>query len=314
MERAGTYHTAVLLKEAVDGLAVQPDGVYLDATFGGGGHSREILSRLGPRGKLIAFDQDPDARQNLPEDERLIFIPENFRHAERFIRAKGLNEIDGALADLGVSSFQIDEKERGFSTRWSGPLDMRMDKKSGKTAQKILETYGEKELQNLFEKYGSLRNSRALARHIVKEREHQTLETTMALRTMVEPLIRGNYHQYLAQVFQSIRIEVNDELGALQDWLEQMGRRIRYGGRLVVISYHSVEDRLVKRFMKWGHWEEAEKDIYGRPLREPLFEMLPPGRIGATKEEIQRNPRSRSARMRIARRLFPGKWQDKPKI
>lgn len=305
MERAETYHTAVLLKEAVDGLAVQPDGVYLDATFGAGGHSREILSRLGPQGRLLAFDQDPDVLPNLPQDERLIFIPENFRHAERFIRARGLEGIDGALADLGVSSYQIDQGGRGFSTRWTGPLDMRMNKKGGQTAREILETYGEKELQGLFERYGSVRNARTLARHIVKEREHSSLDTTTALRAMVEPVIRGNYHKYLAQVFQAIRIEVNDELGALKDWLEQMGRCIRPGGRLAVISYHSLEDRLVKRFMKWGAGEEGEKDVYGRPLQSPPFEVVPPGRLGATIDEVQRNPRSRSARLRIARRRGP---------
>ncbi len=302
MDGRGIYHTAVLLKEAVDGLDIQPAGVYVDATFGAGGHSREILSRLGDQGRVFAFDQDRDAGRNSPEDGRLILIEENFRHMGRFLRAHGLSKVDGILADLGVSSHQFDQGDRGFSTRWDGPLDMRMDRRNALTAKEVLETYGEKALQTLFEQYGSVRNARTLAAHIVRERARSPLDSTASFKAMLTPCVKGNPHRYLAQVFQAIRMEVNDEIGALKELLMQAADWIRPGGRLAVISFHSLEDRIVKQFIKQGGWEARQTDFYGNPERKPTFTLLPPGWIAPSAQEVKANPRARSARLRLGLR------------
>src|ERR1700761_2663711 len=231
------YHTTVLLHEAVAGLAIKADGEYVDATFGGGGHSRAILEQLGPNGRLIAFDQDADAWRNKPDDERLIPVTENFRYMRRFLRMHGYTQVDGILADLGVSSFQFDTAERGFSIRYDGPLDMRMDKRSELTAAKILQTYSEQQLHQLFEQYGEVRNSKQLAKHIVTNRRAGGLKTINALKAMLGPVMRGNPNKYLAQVFQALRIEVNDELGVLKEFLQQAAVSLKPEGRLSVISF-----------------------------------------------------------------------------
>lgn len=302
------YHTTVLLKEAVDGLAIKEDGVYVDATFGGGGHSREILSRLGREGKLLAFDHDEDAWNNKPDDDRLTPVKENFRYISRFLRLHGYKTVDGILADLGVSSFQFDTAERGFSIRFEGPLDMRMDKRGEVTAADVLKKYGEEQLQKMFEQYGEVRNARELARHIVKQRERAKLNSIEAFKAMLAPIMKGNPNKYLAQVFQALRIEVNDEMGALKDFLQQAAASLKPGGRLSVITFHSIEDRIVKQFMKRGGWdEEEEKDLYGKVKAKPPMRQVNPKPIEPSAEEVKNNPRARSARLRI------GEKQDEQK-
>ncbi len=296
MSSAAFYHTTVLLKEATDGLAIKRDGIYIDATFGGGGHSNLILSQLGPEGKLIAFDQDEDAWCNKPEDDRLIPVTENFKYLRRFLRLHGHLQVDGILADLGVSSFQFDTAERGFSLRFDGPLDMRMDKRAELTAEQVLKTYTEAQLHKLFEQYGEVRNSRQLAKHITDNRKGMQVSTIEGLKAMLSPVIRGNPNRYLAQVFQALRIEVNDELGALKDFLLQSAQSLKKGGKLSVISFHSLEDRIVKQFVKRGVWDDDEE---AKPLMKPLNAKP----IEPTEEEIKANPRSRSARLRIAEKL-----------
>lgn len=294
------YHTTVLLHEAVDGLDIKPDGVYVDATFGGGGHSRLILEKLGPQGRLIAFDQDADAWKNKPDDDRLIPVTENFRYMQRFLRLHGYKEVDGILADLGVSSFQFDTAERGFSIRFDGPLDMRMDKRSELTAAKILQTYSEAQLLQIFEQYGEVRNSKQLAKHIVGNRKGTTVQTIASLKALLAPVMRGNPNKYLAQVFQALRIEVNDELGVLKELLQQAAKSLKPEGRLSVISFHSLEDRIVKHYIKRGRWDEAKE--YEEEIR-PMLRPVNAKPIEPTEDEIKRNPRSRSARLRIGERL-----------
>jgi 16S rRNA (cytosine1402-N4)-methyltransferase len=303
MENSTFYHTTVLLKEAVDGLDIKPDGVYVDATFGGGGHSKEILSRLGSEGKLIAFDHDEDAWRNKPEDDRLVQVKENFRYMRKFLRLHGYNEVDGILADLGVSSFQFDTAERGFSIRFDGPLDMRMDKRGDITAADVLKTYSELQLHKLFEQYGEVRNAKQLAKYIVQHRNNAGLNSIGALKAMIAPVMRGNPNKYLAQLFQALRIEVNDEMGALKDLLEQATQSLRVGGRLSVITFHSLEDRLVKQYMKRGTWEEEEKDVFGRSTHVVPLKPLTNKPIEPTEEEIEKNSRARSARLRIAEKI-----------
>ncbi len=297
MEQPGFYHTTVLLHEAVDGLDIKEDGVYVDATFGGGGHSRLILEKLGPKGRLIAFDQDADAWKNKPDDVRLMPVTENFKYLRRFLRLHGHTEVDGILADLGVSSFQFDTAERGFSIRYDGPLDMRMDKRSELTAAKVLQSYTEQQLHQLFEQYGEVRNARQLAKHIVTHRKGNGVQTIEALKAMLSPVIRGNPNRYLAQVFQALRIEVNDELGALKEFLQQAAISLKPGGRLSVISFHSLEDRIVKHYMKRGRWDEAGE--YEEAIIPPL-RPLTQKPVEPTEEEIKNNPRARSARLRVA--------------
>lgn len=303
MTEQAFYHTTVLLKEAVDGLDIKKDGVYVDCTFGGGGHSRLILEHLGENGKLIAFDQDADAWRNKPDDARLIPVTENFRYLKRFLRLHGASLVDGILADLGVSSYQFDTGERGFSTRFDGPLDMRMDNRSELTAAKVLQTYNESKLHLMFEQYGEVRNAKQLAKHIASQRPKSPIKTTQDLKAFLEPVIKGNPQRYLAQLFQALRIEVNDELGALRDLLEQSAMCLKPGGRLSIISFHSLEDRLVKQFVKNGAWQ-IEEDILGlAPKKQLPFKEITKKPVEPSEEEQAKNPRSRSARLRVAEKV-----------
>ena len=288
------------MREAIDGLSINEDGIYVDATFGGGGHSKAILEKLGSKGKLIAFDQDEDVWQNLVADDRLIPVKENFKYLRRFLRLHGITEVDGILADLGVSSFQFDTAERGFSIRFDGPLDMRMDKRAEKDAAVVLNTYSEQQLHKLFEEYGEVRNSKQLAKHIVVSRKSLQVNTIEGLKAMLGPVIKGNPNRYLAQVFQALRIEVNDEMGVLKDFLQQAAGSLKTGGKLCIISFHSLEDRIVKQYMKRGAWDEPEQ--FAEPVK-PLLKMMTPKPVEPTEEEMRENPRSRSAKLRIAERI-----------
>src|SRR4028118_1914190 len=260
IQHSSSYHVPVLFDEAIDGLQVIRDGVYADCIFGGGGHSRGILDKLSINGKLIAFDQDADARQNVPADERVVFVPNNFRHLQRFLRLNGFAKVDGVLADLGVTSHQFDGGERGFSTRFDGPLDMRMDKRQENNASEILKKYTEQQLHKLFEQYGEITNSKTLAKQIVQQRNHSPLQTITHLKAIISPVVKGNPNKYLAQVFQALRIEVNDEMGALKEMLEQLPAVLKAGGRAAIITFHSLEDRLVKVFFRNGTFEEEQEN------------------------------------------------------
>lgn len=307
-ERQPDYHVPVLLQEAIDALQIKPSGWYVDCTFGGGGHSAEILKRLGKEGRLIAFDQDADARRNLPDDERVLFIPHNFRHLQRFLRLHKVEAVDGILADLGVSSHQFDESERGFSTRADkADLDMRMDRRQEITAQTILSTYSEQKLHKLFEQYGEVTNAKTLARTIAEGRKTGLLKTVGDFRNMVFGVVKGNPNKYFAQVFQALRIEVNDELGALKEMLEQSPSVLREGGRIAVITFHSLEDRIVKMFFRQGNFEEGdEKDLYGNAENVSSLKMITKKPVVPSDEEMKRNPRSRSAKLRAAERGVRG--------
>lgn len=297
------YHIPVMLNECMEGLAIKPDGVYVDVTFGGGGHSKEILSRLGKKGTLYGFDQDADAENNIPEDDRFVFVRSNFRYLSNFMRFHGETEIDGLLADLGVSSHHFDDKDRGFSFRFQGMLDMRMNTRAGKTAADILNTYPEEALSTLFYLYGELKNSRKLASVIVKARETKPLETTDEFLALITPYIgKDKEKKMLAQVFQALRIEVNDEMRALREMLQQAMRLLKPEGRLVVMTYHSLEDRLVKNFFKSGNFEGTiSQDFFGN-IQSP-FRLINNKVITPSSEEVEVNPRSRSAKLRIAEKL-----------
>lgn len=299
MTTAMSYHDPVLLFESVDGLKIKPDGVYVDVTFGGGGHSREILRRLGPGGKLFAFDQDKDALANEIEDDRFTLIPQNFRYIKRFLRLHGIKKVDGILADLGVSSHQFDSAERGFSTRFDAALDMRMNTDDGVSAFEVINHYDEKELARVLFEYGELRNSRALAGTIVRARSENQIRTSFQLKEVLQKFLpKPKEHKILAQIFQAVRIEVNQEMQALKEFLMQTPELLNEKGRLSVISYHSLEDRLVKRFIQFGLFEgEPEKDFYGNvsvPFKKVGKLILP------TAGEIKSNNRARSAKLRIA--------------
>jgi len=294
------YHNPVLLHESIDALAIKEGGVYVDVTFGGGGHSREILSRLGATGKLIAFDQDLDAKRNTIEDNRFVLIEENFRYIGRFLKFYGVKKVDGILADLGVSSHQFDEAERGFSIRFDGELDMRMNQSSKTSAKKIINTYSEEMLANILFVYGELRNARAIAHTIVEARIDGVIETSFQLRKLLQKYLpKAKEHKILAQIFQAIRIEVNEELEVLKEFLIQIPNLLNPEGRLSVISYHSLEDRLVKRFIRTGLFEgEPEKDFFGNtnvPLQK-LGKLITPNQ-----EEVKKNNRARSAKLRVAK-------------
>lgn len=294
------YHIPVMLTEAVDGLSVKPGGVYVDCTFGGGGHSAEILRRLGPEGRLIAFDQDDDARANLPDDPRLLFVPENFRHIGRFLRLHKALPVDGILADLGVSSHQFDEADRGFSLRFDAPLDMRMDKRQSLTAASLLASLDEKSLHKLLERYGEVTNAKTLAHTLTEYQQSVPLKTIRQLKEAAAPVVKGNPNKYFAQVFQALRIAVNDELGALEALLEQVPSLLKPGGRIAVITFHSLEDRIVKNFFRYGSFDEPEQDdIYGTRRQSPLTIITRKPLLPTTAEQ-QRNPRSRSAKLRVA--------------
>ncbi|MDC3284878.1 16S rRNA (cytosine(1402)-N(4))-methyltransferase RsmH [Flavobacteriaceae bacterium] len=294
------YHNPVLLHESIDALAIKEGGVYVDVTFGGGGHSREILNRLGATGKLIAFDQDLDAKRNTIEDNRFVLIEENFRYIGRFLKFYGVKKVDGILADLGVSSHQFDEAERGFSIRFDGELDMRMNQSSKTSAKKIINTYSEEMLANILFVYGELRNARAIAHTIVEARIDDVIETSFQLRKLLQKYLpKAKEHKILAQIFQAIRIEVNEELEVLKEFLIQTPNLLNPEGRLSVISYHSLEDRLVKRFIRTGLFEgEPEKDFFGN-IDVPLMKL---GKlIIPNQEEVRKNNRARSAKLRVAK-------------
>lgn len=303
MGEAEFYHKSVMLHEAVRELQIKESGIYVDATFGGGGHSKEILKSLGVDGRLVAFDQDDDAWRNKPEDGRLVQVHANFRYLRRFLKLHGCAEVDGVLADLGVSSYQFDTGERGFSIRYDGPLDMRMDSRTELTAKEVLQTYSEHDLHKMFEQYGEVRNARQLARHIVGQRDVVSLDSISAFKAMLASVIKGKENRYLAQVFQALRIEVNDEMGALRDLLEQSVECLKAGGRLVVITFHSIEDRLVKQFMKKGYWGEVETDVFGRAVIEQKMKPVYNKPIEPEQEELNINTRARSARLRVAEKL-----------
>ncbi len=289
-----------MLRECIEGLAIRPEGTYVDVTFGGGGHSREILSSLNKYGKLLAFDQDADAKQNIPDDSRFVFIDQNFRYLKNFCRLHHAIPVDGILADLGVSSYQFDQPERGFSIRFDAELDMRMNQQSTLTAKEVVNTYSEAALHRIFGMYGEIQNAKSLANTIVTARLNTPIVTVADLKNAISNRIpRGKENKYLAQVFQALRIEVNQELEALKDFLIQSAEVLVSGGRLVVMSYHSLEDRLVKNFIARGKFSgEVEKDIYGNDNKP--FDAVSRGAITASEEEVKENNRARSAKLRIA--------------
>lgn len=294
------YHIPVLLKESVDGMNISPSGIYVDMTFGGGGHSKEILSRLDENGRLLGFDQDEDAESNIPSDKRFIFVRSNFRYLDNFLRYHNIDKVDAILADLGVSSHHFDDSERGFSFRFSGALDMRMNKRSGITAAEVINNYDEEKLADLFYLYGELKNSRKLASVIVKARKSKTIETIDDFLNLIKPLFgREREKKELAKVFQALRIEVNQEMEALKEMLEAATQSLKPGGRLVVITYHSLEDRMVKNIMKAGNVEgKIVQDFFGKVQNS--FKLVNNKVIVPAEDEIQKNPRSRSAKLRIA--------------
>jgi len=297
-----TYHVPVMLKQSIDALVTNPDGIYVDVTMGGGGHSREILRRLSDKGRLLCLDQDEDAVKNAPQDERCTFCRSNFRYLRNWLHYHDIQQVDGILADLGVSSHHLDDAERGFSFRSDGPLDMRMNQKATRTAATVVNDYTEEALNEVLRLYGELKNSKQIAKAIVKARATEPIQTIGKLLEVISPLMpREREKKELAKVFQALRIEVNDEMGALREMLEVSPKVLKQGGRLVVITYHSLEDRLVKNLMKTGNIEgRVEKDFYGNlcsPFGKATKAEAP------DEEEIQRNPRSRSAKLRVAERI-----------
>ena len=303
MTTVETYHIPVLLRESIDGLDIKPDGVYVDVTFGGGGHSKEILKRLGKKGHLYSFDQDEDAEGNIPEDNRFTFVRSNFRYLRNWMRYYEVEQIDGLLADLGVSSHHFDDETRGFSFRFDVPLDMRMNKRAGMTAADILNNYSEEQLADVFYVYGELKNARKIANTVVKSRNDKSIETTGDLLRITEDLLpKTREKKETAKLFQALRIEVNHEMGALKDMLNGAREVLRDGGRLSVITYHSLEDRIVKNFMKAGNAEgKVKQDFFGRV--EAPFKQVGEKIITPSEEEQQQNPRSRSAKLRIAEKV-----------
>ncbi len=297
------YHDSVLLKESIEQLDIQSDGIYLDATFGGGGHSKEILKQLGPKGKLIAFDQDKDAVRNLPDDPRLIFIPENFRYAARFVRLHKLTKLNGVLADLGVSSYQFDTAERGFSTRFDAQIDMRMDNRNPQTAMNILNQYADKKLMKLFEEYGEITNAKALVSKIIQHRGHAPIQTIQEFKQIIQAEIYGNPNKYLAQVFQALRIEVNDELGALKEFLQTITPCLSNKGRLCIITFHSLEDRIVKQWMKEESFEAENPEQWFTPKAGKRLKLVTKKPIIPGDAEQHKNNRARSAKLRVAERI-----------
>lgn len=297
------YHIPVMLEETIAALDIKPDGVYVDCTFGGGGHSRAILSKLNESGRLVAFDQDADAKRNLPDDERLIFVSQNFRHLQRFLRVEGLKTVDGMMADLGVSSHQFDEADRGFSIRQNANLDMRMDQRQQLTAFDVVNTFSEQQLHKLFEQYGEVTNSKTLAKKIVTVRGTHSLQTIDGFKNAVREIVKGNPNKYFAQVFQALRIEVNDELGALKEMLSQIPSLLKPGGRAAIITFHSLEDRLVKNFFRRGSFEEAEENPFVNTTTVNELKVITKKPLLPSALEQKQNPRSRSAKLRIAEKL-----------
>lgn len=297
-----SYHDPVMLEGCINGLNLNPDGIYVDVTFGGGGHSKAILKKLSGQGHLYGIDQDEDAAANIPDGENFTFIQQNFRYLDKALRMHGVRQVDGILADLGVSSHQLNVGERGFSYRFDADLDMRMNRQGDRKADDIVNTYSAAELQDIFSKYGELRNSKTLAEAIVAERKIRPVKTIGDFLSIVNPLVRGQRNKYLAKVFQAIRIEVNEEMDVLQDFLNATLKVLKPGGRLVIMSYHSLEDRLVKNFFKSGNFTgQPDKDFYGN-INRP-FKVITKKAVFATEAEVSQNPRARSARLRIAERI-----------
>ena len=303
IKTAETYHVSVLLKESVDGLVIQPDGIYVDVTFGGGGHSREILSRLSSRGHLFGFDQDADAELNIVNDDRFTFVRSNFRYLKQWMRYYEVDGIDGLLADLGVSSHHFDDESRGFSFRYDAPLDMRMNKRAGMTAADVVNNYTEEQLADVFYLFGELKNARRLAATLVKARQQTPVETTAQLLAVTEKLFaREREKKEVTKMFQALRIEVNHEMDALREMLLGACELLNPGGRLSVITYHSLEDRIVKNVMRCGNVEgKADQDFFGR-VKSPLY-LINNRVISPSDEELKKNPRSRSAKLRIAEKI-----------
>ncbi len=300
MIQDGIYHVPVLLNEVIEQLQIIPGGVYVDCTFGGGGHSKKILERLNEHGKLFVFDQDKDAAKNVPDDNRVTFIPHNFRHLQRMLRLHKVSKVNGILADIGVSSHQINVPERGFSTRFDAALDMRMNQKESKMAADVVKTYSEEQLHRIFEQYGEVTNSKTLAKTIVTLRRSQAMDTINQFKNVLYPVVKGNPEKYFAQVFQALRIEVNDELGALKDLLVQSVEVLEDGGRIAVITFHSLEDRIVKNFFKNGNFEEEqEQDLFGN-VKKSLLKVITKKPVLPSKEELKLNPRARSSKLRVA--------------
>lgn len=299
----GIYHVPVMLQQVIKGLQIDPEGIYIDCTFGGGGHSKAILEKLNSKGKLIAFDQDEDAKNNIPEDDRIVFIPQNFRHLQRFLRLHKITKVDGILADLGVSSHQFNKAERGFSTRFDAEMDMRMDQKQELKAFDILKKYPEEKLHKMFEQYGEVTNSKTLAKTIVQQRNTASMQTISEFKNVLHATVKGNPNKYFAQVFQALRIEVNDELGALREMLLQSKELLKPNGRIALITFHSLEDRIVKNFFKSGSFEEIETDeVYGTKNKSP-FKILTKKPLTPDENELKENPRARSAKLRIAEKV-----------
>lgn len=297
------YHTPVLLNEAIDALQIKSGGTYVDCTFGGGGHSKAILEKLNNNGRLIAFDQDLNAKQNLPDDSRTIFIPQNFRHIRRFLKLHGITEVDGVLADLGVSSHQFDEADRGFSIRFDAAMDMRMDQRQIITAAGVLKNYDELQLHKLFEQYGEVTNAKTLAKAIVQLRNSTSLSTIDGFKNAIRGVVKGNPNKYFAQVFQALRIEVNDEMGALKEMLQQIPNLLKPEARVAIITFHSIEDRLVKNFFRRGTFTEPEENPYMNNITVSELKVITKKPIVATEKELKENKRSRSAKMRVAEKI-----------
>ena len=300
--QTNSYHTTVLLQEAVDALNIKPEGVYVDCTLGGGGHTKAILERLGKNGKLFGFDQDAAAVQNVPADDRLVFIPQNFRHLQRFLRLHDVAAVDGVLADLGVSSYQFDEGSRGFSYRFDALLDMRMNQQQLITAAAITNGSSAEKLQLMLSEYGEVTNAKTLAHTIVNTRQQRLFTTIADLLNVLKPLAKGNPHRYYAQVFQAFRMEVNEEIPALKELLEQLPKLLKPGGRAAIISFHSLEDRLVKTFFKQGSFEVESDPVYGN-RQQTVFKLITKKPLEPSADELKRNPRAGSAKLRVAERL-----------
>jgi len=297
------YHIPVLLNEVIEALRIKPDGVYVDCTFGGGGHSNAILEKLSENGKLVVFDQDEDAKMNLSEDPRILFIPHNFRHLKRFLRLHNILSVDGIMADLGVSSHQFDEAGRGFSIRYNAELDMRMDQRQALTAFNVVNTYSEEKLHRIFEEYGEVSNAKTLARTIVQVRASSSLKTIDDFRNALRGIVKGNPNKYFARVFQALRIEVNDELLSLKELLQQVTALLNPGGRVTIITFHSLEDRLVKNFFRRGTFDEPEENPFITTETKNELKVITKKPIIPTESEIKKNPRSRSAKLRIAEKV-----------
>ncbi|MCX8019438.1 MAG: 16S rRNA (cytosine(1402)-N(4))-methyltransferase RsmH [Chitinophagaceae bacterium] len=302
-------HIPVLLQETMDALNIQPGGIYVDCTYGGGGHASEILKRLNQNGRLFAFDQDAESAKRLIQDSRLTFIPQNFRYVQRFLRLEGIGQVDGILADLGMSSFQLDSLERGFSMRTDAKLDMRMDRRKKLTAADVLNTYPEDLLRKLFSEYGELPNAKKLAKRIVEIRQYAPIHTVNNLKNAIREMVLGNPNRYFARVFQALRIEVNDELGALKELLLQIPELLKTGGRVAIITFHSLEDRIVKYFFRYGSFEIPEINSIYETAPTPVLKPVTKKPIQPGENEIKRNPRSRSARLRVAEKTEVSRGQ-----